>query len=216
MILEKQRKKVIEIAQRAYNEKLIPLTMGNFSIRDKKRNYVCITPSGMEYNLLKPEDITVVDMDGNIVDGQKKPSTETPMHLAVYKKREDLCGIAHTHSTYATAWACCHKGIPVVVAELIAVIGGPVECAPYETMGTTKLATTAAEWLKDRQAVLLANHGVLATGETLDKAYTNAVVVEEGAKVAFIASQIGNFKLIPEEECFCLVQAIKEKYGQGL
>ena len=214
MLLKELREKVIEIAVKAQREKLIPLTMGNFSARDKETGYICITPSGMDYDKLTAADIVVLDVEGNVVDGERKPSIESPLHCAVYGRRNDVFGVAHTHSVFATAWAACNESIPVVVAELAALIGGPVECALYKPMGSLELAQTAALRLKDRNAILLANHGVLAVGHDIDTAFANSVVVEEGAKIAFYARQIGVMRLIPEKECESLRKSNLEKYGQ--
>lgn len=214
MLLLAQRQKVIEIALKAQRDKLIPLTMGNFSVRDKATGYICITPSGMEYSLLKPEDIVVVNLEGDIIEGNRKPSIETQLHCRTYSKRADVFGICHTHSAYATAWACCGKEIPVIVAELAGMIGGPVKCAPYAPMGTIELANIVAEHLGLQNAVLMENHGMLAVGETIDKAYANAVIVEEGAKVTLFALQIGGMKTISDQECKSLEKQTKENYGQ--
>lgn len=214
MLLKELREKIIEIALQAQREKLIPLTMGNFSARDKDTGYVCITPSGMEYDKLTASDIVVVDLEGNVIEGGRKPSIETPLHCSVYKKRADVFGVSHTHSAFATAWASCGEGIPVVVAELAALTGGPVECAPYRPMGSVELAEITAGCLKDRHAVLLANHGLVAVGPDIETAFTYSIIVEEGAKVAFYAKQIGTLKLIPEEECKRLRKITLDKYGQ--
>ncbi len=214
MLLKELREKVIEISLKAQKEKLIPLTMGNFSARDRGTGYICITPSGMEYDKLTAEDIVVLDEDGNVVEGKRKPSIEAPLHCAVYRRRKDVFGVSHTHSVFATAWAACNESIPVVVAELAALIGGPVECALYKPMGSLELAETAAIRLRDRHAILLANHGVLAVGHDIETAFANSVVVEEGAKIAYYARQIGVMKLIPEEECSALRKNTLEKYGQ--
>lgn len=214
MLLQKQREKVIEIALRAQRDKLIPLTMGNFSIRDKETGYICITPSGMEYSQLVPEDIVVVDLQGAIIDGSRKPSIETQLHCRTYAKRPDVFGICHTHSPHATAWACCGKEIPVVVAELAGMIGGPVKCAPYAPMGTVELADIVAEHIGRQNAVLMESHGMLAVGENIDKAYANAVIVEEGARIALYAMQIGGMKIITEQECRELNRQTIENYGQ--
>lgn len=214
MLLKELRDKVIEISLKAQKEKLIPLTMGNFSARDRATGYICITPSGMEYDKLIAEDIVVLDEDGNIIEGKRKPSIEAPLHCAVYRRRKDVFGVSHTHSVFATAWAACNESIPVVVAELAALIGGPVECALYKPMGSLELAETAAIRLRDRHAILLANHGVLAVGHDIETAFANSVVVEEGAKIAYYARQIGMMRLIPDEECSALRKSTLEKYGQ--
>ena len=214
MLLKELREKVIEIALKAQKERLISLTMGNFSARDRETGYICITPSGMEYDKLAAEDIVLLDAEGNIQDGDRKPSIEHPLHCAVYRRRKDVFGVSHTHSVFATAWAACNENIPVVVAELAALVGGPVECAPYKPMGSFELAETAAAHLKDRHAILLANHGVLAVGHDIETAFANSVVVEEGAKIAYYARQIGVMRVIPEDECRSLRKSTLEKYGQ--
>jgi L-ribulose-5-phosphate 4-epimerase len=214
MLLKELRQRVIDIALKAQREKLVPLTMGNFSARDKATGYICITPSGMEYDRLTAADIVVLDEEGNMVEGDRKPSIEAPLHCAVYRRRSDVLGVSHTHSVFATAWAACNEDIPVVVAELAALIGGPVECAIYKPMGSLELAETAALRLSDRHAILLANHGVLAVGHDIEAAFANSVVVEEGAKIAFYARQIGVMRLIPQEECESLRKSTIEKYGQ--
>lgn len=214
MILKKQREKVIEIARRAQNDKLILLTMGNFSCRDKDTGYICVTPSGMEYTKLQPEDIVVVDKHMKIIDGNRKPSIETPLHCAAYRKRSDIFGVAHTHSTFGTAWACCGKALPVVLAEVANQLAGEVLCAPYQRPGSSELAEIVTDFIKDRNATLMGNHGVLAVGKDLDSAYINAVIVEEGAKVGFYAKMIGDMKIIPEDECITLHDRISKIYGQ--
>lgn len=214
MLLQIERQKVIEIALKAQRDKLIPLTMGNFSLRDKDTGYICITPSGMEYSLLKAEDIVVVDLQGTIIEGNRKPSIETQLHCRTYAMRSDVYGICHTHSTYATAWACCGKEIPVIVAELAGMIGGPVECAPYAPMGTVELADIVAKHLGAHNAILMENHGMLAVGDNIDKAYANAVIVEEAAKVTLYAMQIGGMKTITDQECKTLRKQTIENYGQ--
>lgn len=214
MLLREQRQKVIDIALKAQCEKLMPLTMGNFSIRDKETGYICITPSGMEYDLLKPEDIVTVDIGGRVVDGDRRPSIETMLHCRTYAKRPDVMGICHTHSSFATAWACCGKEIPVIVAELAGMIGGPVQCAPYAPMGTVDLADIVSDALGSRNAILMENHGMLAVGESIEKAYANAVIVEEAAKITLYAMQIGGMKTITDQECDYLRKQTIENYGQ--
>ena len=214
MLFENQRRKVMATALEAREMGLVTLTFGNFSLRDESSGLVCITPSGMDYRELTPEDIVVVDLDGRVVEGGRRPSTETPLHCLAYKKRGDVFGICHTHSVFATAWASCGLAIPAIVFELAALIGGPVECAPYRRAGTAELAEAAVEALRDRQAVLLANHGLLAVGPDLGAALVNAAVVEEGAKIACLARGIGELRPIPEEECRAARRQFLQKYGQ--
>ncbi|HOB91568.1 MAG: class II aldolase/adducin family protein [Bacillota bacterium] len=214
MLLEAIRSTVIETARRARRDRLVHSTFGNFSIRDRDTGYVCITPSGLDYDSLTPSDIVVVDLDGRTVDGNRRPSIETPLHTEVYKRRKDVMAVVHTHSAYATAWACCRKDVPVVLAEVAAAAGGPIKCAPYRPMGSSELAVVTADALGDSAIVLMASHGVLAVGPTMDSAYNNAVIAEEGARIALYANLIGEAVAISEEECVSLVRIARDKYGQ--
>ena len=126
MILENERKKIIQIALSVQKEKLVPLTFGNFSLRDPNTGFVCITPSGMPYEKLVPSDIVVIDLNGKIIDGNRKPSIETPLHTTIYKKRKDVNGVVHTHSTYVTAWSCINGGMPCITSEAANLVGGKV------------------------------------------------------------------------------------------
>lgn len=214
MLLEAYRQKVIKTAQKTQAAGLVPLTFGNFSLRDTSSGYICITPSGMEYEALTPRDIVVLDIDGNILDGKRKPSVETPLHLAIYRQRKDIAGICHTHSTYATAWASCDAGFPILVAELAGLVGDQVGIAPYKPLGTRELAEAVVAALQDKDAVLLSNHGLVAVGWDLDVAFNNAVVVEEGAKIAYLAAGLGKMKPLPAGECRRLREWIQKNYGQ--
>ena len=214
MLLEEQRKMVIKTAAKAQSMGLIALTFGNFSLRDRKTGYLCITPSGMDYQELQPQDIVVIDVNGNIIEGTRKPSVETSMHCLIYQRRTDIFGICHTHSAYATAWASCSEPLPVIVAELATLVGGTVETAPYRPIGSRELAEITAEVLAEKYAVLLANHGLVAVGPDLDGAFSNAVIVEESAKITFIAKNIGKINIMSESECTALKRWASKKYGQ--
>ncbi|MDD4146326.1 MAG: class II aldolase/adducin family protein, partial [Clostridia bacterium] len=201
MLLEKQREEVIKIALKAQQLGLIALTFGNFSLRDQETGYVCITPSGMDYEDLEAADIVVMDDQGKIIDGQRKPSVETPMHTMVYRKRKDVCGVVHTHSVFATAWASCYVEFPVIAAELAALVGEPVKTAPYRRMGSMELAEIVSETLQDKHAVLMSNHGLLTVGSNLKTAFANAVIVEEAAKITYYAKNMGQLKILDDQEC---------------
>jgi len=214
MLLEKQREEVIKIALKAQQLGLIALTFGNFSLRDQETGYVCITPSGMDYEDLEAADIVVMDDQGKIIDGQRKPSVETPMHTMVYQKRKDVCGVVHTHSVFATAWASCYVEFPVIAAELAALVGEPVKTAPYRRMGSMELAEIVSETLQDKHAVLMSNHGLLTVGSNLKTAFANAVIVEEAAKITYYAKNMGQLKILDDQECKTLRKWVIEKYGQ--
>ncbi|BES64777.1 L-fuculose-phosphate aldolase [Gottschalkiaceae bacterium SANA] len=214
MLLQEKREELIAVAQQIQKDKLVPLTFGNFSLRDFETGYVCITPSGMLYDQLKPEDIVVVDVDGKHVDGDRLPSIEKDLHCAVFRNRPEVGAVVHTHSTFVTTWACCNKAIPTIVAEVAALVKGKIKCAPYALCGSQELADVTAEYLKDDDAVLMANHGVLVVADSIQRAYVNAVIVEEGAKVAFYAEQLGGMYVFTPEECETERLSANAGYGQ--
>lgn len=216
MICEILRKKLIETAQKAQKLGLVPLTFGNFSLRDKKSGLILITPSGINYDELLPSDIVVVNTAGDIIEGKRKPSIEKIMHCKIYEKRPDVYGIVHTHSTFATVWASAKNELPVIVAELAGLVGEKVKVAPYEPMGTQELADVVTGTISTDYAVLLANHGLLTVGPDLTTAFTNAVIVEEGAKIAYYAANLGQLKPLPADECLRLKEWVHKNYGQKI
>ncbi len=214
MLLEEQRVKVIEIALRAFNDKLVPLTFGNFSLRDPQTGLICVTPSGMPYRELVPSDIVVVAPDGSVTDGERKPSIETPLHTSIYRKRPDVYGIVHTHSTFLTAWACLDGGMPCITSEAASLVGTSLKLAPFAVQGTAELARVTTEALGEDKAILMANHGAVFADDTIDKAYNDAYVLEESAKVAYLACTLGSPNLLSDQIMKTLKQVTDDHYGQ--
>jgi L-ribulose-5-phosphate 4-epimerase len=212
--LDVLKQKVIDTALRMSNANMAPATWGNVSTRDPETGNIIITPSGMKYSELTIEDICVVDIDGNIVDGKWKPSTETPMHALFYRSKPEIRAIVHTHSLFATAFACVQKPIPVIIATLASGVGGAVPVAPYHSSGNVDFGRVALEAMGDKTAVLLGNHGVVATGKSLDDAYTVAELVENAAKMYVIANSIGTPLCLDNEEVCKIRQKYLTKYGQ--
>ncbi|MFR2775526.1 MAG: class II aldolase/adducin family protein [Anaerostipes sp.] len=214
MLLENERKKVIEIALKVKEEKLIPLTFGNFSLRDPGTGYICITPSGMPYEALHPSDIVVVDENNQKIDGERRPSIETPLHTAMYRKRPDVNGVVHTHSSYCTAWACRDGGMPCITSEAAELVGGRIELAAFVPPGSEELAEVTSDALGQDKVVLMGNHGVICVDETIEKAFQNAIIAEESAKVAYFAYQMGNVNTLEEQMIEFLKKDADENYGQ--
>jgi len=183
---------------------LTKATGGNVSGRVGD-DYVAVSPSGIPYEEIDPADVPVVDLDAELVDGDLKPSAETPMHTAVYRERDDVGGIIHTHSPYASTFASLSE--PIEASHyLIAYAGDQVPVAPYETYGTVELGAVAAETLGDEyNACLLENHGVLTVGETIEGAFETALMVEYCARIHFQARAIGEPTILPDEEVDRLV-----------
>ena len=214
MLLEEQRRKVIQVALEAVRDRLVILTVGNFSLRDPDTGYICITPSGMNYSQLQPEDIVVMDLQGQVVDSRRKPSIERGLHCLTYQRRPDVYGVCHTHSDYATAWASVEEEFPLILAELAAMLGDNLRCAPFRPMGTPELAQVTVATLGGSNAVLMSNHGQLAVGADLDKAFTNALLVEEAARIASYAKGLGKLKIIFPAEAKKLKRWLEDNYGQ--
>ncbi|MCP4561292.1 MAG: class II aldolase [Bosea sp.] len=170
------REEVVAVAQAIDKAGFCPSKSGNVSARFG--DGFLITPSGLPYARTKPEDLIYLALDGTVLSGSRKPSSEWPFHVAIYKARPDAQAIVHTHSPRATALSCARRGIPAF-HYMIALCGGSdVRCADYATFGSPELAANAVEALEGRKAVLLANHGVIALGASLAGAHTIVAEVE--------------------------------------
>ncbi|MCF6462179.1 class II aldolase/adducin family protein [Clostridium sp. Cult1] len=212
MILEKEREQIVEIGNKLVETGLVTLSWGNLSIRDKESNLVAVSPSGVDYTTLKKEDVVIIDMEGNVVDGKLSPSSETPMHLYIYKNREDALSIIHTHSTYATAIGVADGEIPLVIGELANALGGNVRNTKYAAEGSTELGEEVVKAMEGRAGALMKNHGVVTIGRSLQDAFFNAMVVENAAKVYFIAKCMGQYTTISDEEANKLHEGFLEGY----
>lgn len=190
---------------------LSPGRSGNVSARFQSG--MLITPTGMAYGDLKPKDIVFVDGDGGVMGGQRKPSSEWHFHLAAYAARPDKHALVHTHSMHATVLACSHKGIPAF-HYMVAVAGGhDIPCVPYATFGTDALAHHVAEGLKHRDACLMANHGQVAIGDTLEAALELAFEVETLAEQYFKVLLLGPAHILPDSEMELMLEKFRS-YGQ--
>lgn len=170
------REEIVAVAQAIDKAGFCPSKSGNVSARFG--DGFLITPSGLPYARTKPEDLIYLALDGAILSGSRKPSSEWPFHVAIYKARPDAQAIVHTHSPRATALSCARRGIPAF-HYMIALCGGAdVRCADYATFGSPELAANAVRALEGRKAVLLANHGVIALGASLAGAHTIVAEVE--------------------------------------
>lgn len=185
------KQRVLKIAKKAYKDQLVAGTSGNFSIFLKKFNQVIITPSSIDYTEMQEEDIVVIDLDGNVIEGVHKPSSEWPMHTEIYKTFDSDSSLVHTHSPYATAFAVCGEGIPEILIEMKPFIGGDVKVAPFAPAGTTELGQVTVPYLIDRKACLLANHGTMSIGKSIEDAYLANIYLEDVAKIYHFAKGVG-------------------------
>lgn len=212
MLMIKERTEIVEYGKRLVTSKLTKGTGGNLSIFNRDINLMAITPSGIDYFMIKSEDVVVLDLDGNIVDGDKTPSSEVEMHRIFYSNREDIDAIIHTHTMYATTLACLNWPLPPV-HYMVALAGLNVRCAKYATYGTKELAKNAYEAMKDRYAVLLANHGLLAGAKDLANAFNITEEIEYCAELYYRTKAIGEPVILPIEEMTLMLEKFKT-YGQ--
>lgn len=208
------RKKIVETGKKILSSGLVVGTWGNISARVPGEEWVAITPSGMDYELLEPEDIVLLDLNGQVVAGKRKPSIEVPLHLALYRAYEEVKAVVHTHSPYATALACARKPIPAAVEDLVQIVGGQVRVVQYALPGTKELAENAVQALAGRKAVLLANHGLIGVGKDLEEALKICLVAEKAAQVTIFAQAVGGVVELSPEDVATMRQFYLQSYGQ--
>lgn len=181
---------------------LVSGSSGNASVRlptERGEERFLITPAGKDYSRLTGDVLVAVNGDLEPVDGDGIPSTESLLHLAIYRARPDVGAVMHTHSVYATALAVAGRPIPPVMDEMVVYLGGQVEVAGYGFPGSEELAAGAVKALGDRRAVLLRNHGLCGAGATPDEALRACVLAERAAHIFLLAEAAGGAKLLPAD-----------------
>lgn len=191
---------------------LVTWTSGNLSARDPETGLVVIKPSGLRYERMTPADMVVVDLDGKVVEGER-PSSDTASHLYVYRHRDDVASVVHTHSNYATAWAATGRSIPCCLTAMADEFGGRVPCGGYAAIGTEEIGVRIVENIGHSPAILLANHGVFTIGTSIEKALQAAVMVEDVAKTVSIALGVGAIAELPEEDIAANYDRYSNRYG---
>ncbi len=213
-MLDHLRKLLSDLHQELPKNELVKWTGGNISVRDTDTGYVLIKPSGIRYEALGPEHMVVVDLDGNIIEGNLKPSSDTASHLYIYRHRPDVNGIVHTHSPYATAFAAVGQPIPVYLTAMADEFGGPIPCGGFALIGSEAIGKVVLEAIGNSPAVLLKNHGVFTVGATAQAAVKAAVMTEDVAKTVWLALQIGQPQEIAAEDVAKLHYRYTHVYGQ--
>lgn len=193
------KKILLNMTRRSYEEALFAGTSGNLSVYDREKETMIITPSSIPYETMKEEDLVLMKLSGEIIEGRHKPSSEWRMHAAVYKEREDVGAVVHTHSPYATSFAVNREPIPIILIEMIPFLGGDMLVADFAMPGTEDVGREALKVLKGRNACLMSNHGVLAVGENLEQAHIRAIYAEDAAKIYSLAKSNGQVKEVPGE-----------------
>jgi L-ribulose-5-phosphate 4-epimerase len=212
--LETLRRELAELHDELPRNGLVTWTGGNVSVRDPESGLVAIKPSGVRYGELTTESIVVVDLDGAIVEGELKPSSDTASHLYIYRHRSDVNGVVHTHSRYATAFAAVGRPIPVYLTAQADEFGGEIPCAGFAIVGDESIGAQVVEGIGRSPAVLLKNHGVFTIGPTAAAAVKTAVMVEDIAATVWLALQIGTPDALPDDVVEQLHRRYSTVYGQ--
>ena len=189
---------------------------GNLSARDPETNLVVIKPSGIRFEHLTPQNMVVVDIDGKIVEGKDKASSDTASHCYIYRHMPDVYGVVHTHSRNATAFAVTGRSIPCHTTAMGDEFGGEIPCGGFALIGGEEIGQRVVETLGDSRSpsCLLANHGVFAVGSTADKAVKAAVMTEDNAAIMLLAYQLGKPLPIGQEDIDSLYDRYQNVYGQ--
>jgi len=199
LLLQEERNQVVEYGKKLITAGLTKGTGGNVSVFNRELGLFALSPSGMDYFDITPEDVVVLDLQGKVVDGERKPSSEHEMHCIFYAQRTDIDAVMHAHTDFASTLACLNWDLPAL-HYLVALAGKDVRCAKYATFGTKELADNAFEAMKDRFAVLLANHGVIAGGRDIANAFKKLEEIEYCCQLYYRTKCIGNPVILSEEE----------------
>lgn len=213
-MLEKLKEELVRLHLELPRHNLVVWTSGNVSARDPESGLIVIKPSGVRYDDLRLEDMVVLDQDGKVIEGELSPSSDTASHLYIYRQRQEIGGIVHTHSPYATAFAAVNRPIPVVLTAIADEFGGPIPCGGFALIGGEAIGQVVVDCLGKSPAVLLKNHGVFTVGKNAEAAVKAAVMVEENAKTVWLALQIGSPEEIDPEDVKKLNARYQNVYGQ--
>ena len=212
MLMQKQREELVKYGRKLVEAGLTKGTGGNLSVFDREAGHMAITPSGIDFFEIREEDIVIMDLDGKVVEGNRTPSSEWEMHLLPYKNRTDMDAVIHAHTMYATVLACLHWNLPAT-HYMIAVAGKDVRCAEYATYGTHELAVNCLKAMEDRNAVFLANHGIVAGAKDLLNAFNVVEEIEYCSEIYVKAKGIGDPIILSDDEMELMAKKFKT-YGQ--
>ncbi len=213
-MLEQLKEELVQLHLELPKNNLVVWTGGNISARDPETGYIAIKASGIRYEEMRPEHMIVVDLEGKMIEGKLKPSSDTTSHLYIYKHRPDVGGVVHTHSVYATAFAAVNKPIPVVLTAIADEFGGPIPCGGFALIGDEAIGKVVVESIGKSPAVLLKNHGVFTIGGNARSAVKAAVMTEDNARTVWLAMQIGTPDEISQEDVEKLHYRYTHIYGQ--
>jgi L-ribulose-5-phosphate 4-epimerase len=213
-VLEPQRAELVRLHAELPRHGLVAWTSGNVSVRDPESGLVAIKPSGVRYEDLTAASMVVVDLDGRVMDGDLKPSSDTASHLYVYRHRPDVNGVVHTHSRFATAFAAVGRSIPVYLTAQADEFGGEIPCAGFAMIGDEEIGAQVVATIGTSPAVLLRNHGVFTVGPSAAAAVKAAVMTEDIAATVWAALQLGQPEVLDDDVVARLHRRYTTTYGQ--
>ncbi len=216
MKLETLRAEVCALHDELPRNNLVAWTSGNISARDPQSGLIVIKPSGVRFQDLTPANMVIVDLDGAVVEGELSPSSDTASHCYVYRHLPQVNGIVHTHSRYATAFATLGRAIPCITTAMADEFGGPIPCGGFALIGGEQVGEQIVQALSGTRspACILQNHGVFATGPTVEKAVQAAIMTEDNAAIVWVALQIGQPLPLAQSDIDRLNDRYQNVYGQ--
>lgn len=213
-MLESLKEELLRLHLELPKNHLVVWTGGNISARDPQSGLVVIKASGIRYEQMRAEHMLVVDLDGRLVEGRFKPSSDVFSHLYIYRHRPDVGGVVHTHSRYATAFAALGRPIPCVLTAMADEFGGEIPCAGFALIGDEAIGKMVVDSIGRSPAVLLKHHGVFTIGKDATAALKAAVMTEDVAATVWLALQMGAPEAIPPADVEALHQRYTHRYGQ--
>ena len=215
MLMEEARNKIVEFGNRMSADGLAPGTAGNISIFDAESGYMAISPSGIPYPKITPEDVVIMDLGGKTVDGSRKPSSEHALHAAFYREDPQLSAVVHTHSLYCTILSCMGEPLRSVHYAIAEAQCSELPLVPYHTFGTPELADAVAQALKSKsRGLILQNHGMCACGTSIESAYGLALTMEWCAQVQWHCMAAGKMNVLTDHQMQVAMEHYKT-YGQA-
>ncbi|MCY4300821.1 MAG: class II aldolase/adducin family protein [Aestuariivita sp.] len=214
-MLEALKNEVCEQNHELPHNNLVVGSGGNVSARDPETGLVVIKPSGMKFAHLTPETMVVVNLDGKIIEGTMKPSVDTGIHLYIYRHRDDVFGITHTHSPYASSFAARGERIPAVLTPITHILGRDIPCSHYATPGEVDTGRAVLDAAEGGYATLVKAHGVFTMGKSATEATNIAIYLEEAAKTTHLAMMRGPVEEIPQDEMDRCYNWFRKNYGQS-
>jgi L-ribulose-5-phosphate 4-epimerase len=196
---KEKKNKILDQPIKKFKKEIVSTCKRLLNVKSGDEEFVLITPSNVNYEEMESDDILIINLEGKVVEGERNPSVEKHLHLGIYKEREDVNAIIHSHGIYSTILSTLKLSLPPAMEELVPYLGGEVVCAEYGEAGSEELAENVKKSLEERNAVILANHGSLCCGSHLKGAYTVLQYLERGSKIYYLAKLIKEPYLLPED-----------------